>query len=202
MVYKRKDNGKKAIKNKRNGKLSLKEEMFKNEYLFNGFNAKRAYMKAYGETDVNEAAVKGYELLRRSGVMETIDKFLTSTFHKLEVSVELLIASYANQAFHDARSFFDEGDKFIGMRNLNVIQQACIESVETTEFYNKDGERTVKSKVQFYSRKAALDALAKYKGLIKDNDTTNNNTIIFQSNQLVEKLGADRIIELNNMLSK
>jgi hypothetical protein len=53
-----------------------------------------------------------------------------------------------------------------------------------------------------------MDALAKYKGLITDN---NNNTFVFNqdnrkveltiaSNKLKERLGVDRIIELNKQL--
>jgi hypothetical protein len=207
----RKDGKKKKVDKRKgkNGKLSVGEELFKNEYLLNGFNATRAYMKAFSVTNYNSAGVQAYDLMRKSKVRLEIDAQLTKTFTKMEVSNELLIASYVNQAFYDERSFFDEDGEFIGMQNLNIVQQMCIESLDVNERYDKDGNHlgTI-TKIKFYSRKAAMDALAKYKGLITDN---NNNTFVFNqdnrkveltiaSDKLKERLGVDRIIELNKQL--
>ena len=208
----RKDGKKKKKVDKRkgkNGKMTIKEELFKNEYLLNGFNATRAYMKAYEEENYNCAGAAAYVLIRNPKIRLEIDKQLTKTFTKMEVSNELLIASYVNQAFYDERSFFDEDGEFIGMQNLNIVQQMCIESLDVNERYDKDGNHlgTI-TKIKFYSRKAAMDALAKYKGLITDN---NNNTFVFNqdnrkveltiaSDKLKERLGVDRIIELNKQL--
>ena len=207
----RKDGKKKKVDKRKgkNGKLSVGEELFKNEYLLNGFNATRAYMKAFSVTNYNSAGVQAYDLMRKSKVRLEIDAQLTKTFTKMEVSNELLIASYVNQAFYDERSFFDEDGEFIGMQNLNIVQQMCIEAIDINERYDKDGNHIgTTTKVKFYSRKQAMDSLAKYKGLITDN---NNNTFVFNqdnrkveltiaSDKLKERLGVDRIIELNKQL--
>jgi len=207
----RKDGKKKKVDKRKgkNGKLSVGEELFKNEYLLNGFNATRAYMKAFSVTNYNSAGVQAYDLMRKSKVRLEIDAQLTKTFTKMDVSNELLIASYVNQAFYDERSFFDEDGEFIGMQNLNIVQQMCIEAIDINERYDKDGNHLgTTTKVKFYSRKQAMDSLAKYKGLITDN---NNNTFVFNqdnrkveltiaSNKLKERLGVDRIIELNKQL--
>jgi len=207
----RKDGKKKKVDKRKgkNGKLSVGEELFKNEYLLNGFNATRAYMKAFSVTNYNSAGVQAYDLMRKSKVRLEIDAQLTKTFTKMEVSNELLIASYVNQAFYDERSFFDEDGEFIGMQNLNIVQQMCIEAIDINERYDKDGNHLgTTTKVKFYSRKQAMDSLAKYKGLITDN---NNNTFVFNqdnrkveltiaSDKLKERLGVDRIIELNKQL--
>jgi len=209
----RKDGKKKKVDKRKgkNGKLTIKEELFKNEYLLNGFNATRAYMKAYllEEEDYNSCGVAAYAMIRNPKIRKEIDAQLTKTFTKMEVSNELLIASYVNQAFYDERSFFDEDGEFIGMQNLNIVQQMCIESIDTNDRYDKDGNHIgTTTKVKFYSRKQAMDSLAKYKGLITDN---NNNTFVFNqdnrkveltiaSDKLKERLGVDRIIELNKQL--
>ena len=202
------------------GALSRDEEIFKNAYLMNGFNAARAYMEINNVTqNLNSAGVLGYRMLRSVSVRKAIDDTLTKTFAKMEVSNEIIIAAYINQAYYDERSFFDEEDNFIGMQNLNIIKQSCIKSVDKTNIYkdvdhtNQDGTRyvtndlvAVKMKVEFYSRKSALDSLAKYKGLITTNNFNffNDNRKIeltVASEQLKEKLGADTIIKLTRQLN-
>jgi hypothetical protein len=218
--FKRKRNGSGSAAIKSDGVLTLDEETFKNLYLLNSFNAKRAYMEVYPNSAENSSAVQACKLLQRPRVRKAIDDTLTETFSKMEVSNEVIIAAYINQAYYDERSFFDEENNFIGMQNLNIIQQACIKSVDKTNIYkdvehiNEDGTKyvtndlvAVKTKVEFYSRKSALDSLAKYKGLI----TTNNNFNFFNDNRkieltvaskrLKEKLGADAIIKLTKQLN-
>lgn len=220
-VFKRRrGNGSGSVVVKDKGALSPEQETFKNVYLMNGFNATRAYMEAHPNVDAESASTLGYHTLRNVKVRRAIDDTLTKTFAKMEVSNEIIIAAYINQAYYDERSFFDEEDNFIGMQNLNIIQQACIKSVDKTNIYkdiehtNQDGTKCVtndlvatKIKVEFYSRKSALDSLAKYKGLI----TTNNNFNFFNDNRkieltvaserLKEKLGADAIIKLTKQLN-
>lgn len=220
--YKRRNgNGKKAIvkRGKRNGELSVKELIFIEEYLLNDFNRTRAYMIAYPNSNIKTAESAGCALMKKHRVMCEIDRRITSMFEKLEVSNEMLIASYVNQAYYDERSFFVDG-VFVGINQLNIAQQACIESIEMEDVWKdvttgKGKDKCTirvlvgkKTKVKFYSRKAAMDALAKYKGLIRDG----NNTIIFGDNktevtitaakQLKEELGADGVIKLNRLLSK
>jgi phage terminase small subunit len=205
---------KKIFKRNGNGvdKLTVKEELFKNEYLMNGFNATRAYMKISDVTCPNQAGVYGYEMLRKGNVIKAIDDVLTKMFSKMEVSAEMLIAGYINQAFYDERSYYDENDVFIGMKNLNIVQQACIESIETEAMYAGSGADRVKigekQKVKFYSRQRAMDTLMKHKGLLRD--IINNNTIIFgdktnvtisAAKELREKLGDSRITELKELIS-
>lgn len=216
----RNGNGSGSIVVKTNNALSLEQETFKNAYLLNGFNATRAYMEAHPKINPESASTLGYHTLRNVKVRKAIDDTLTKTFAKMEIQNELIIAAYINQAYYDERSFFDEDDNFIGMQNLNIIQQACIKSVDKTNIYkdiehtNPDGTNYVtnslvatKVKVEFYSRKSALDSLAKYKGLI----TNNNNYNFFSDNRkieltvaselLKEKLGADTIIKLTKQLN-
>ena len=195
-----------------NGKLLIKEKLFVEEYL-KDFNATRAYRVVHGNRMKDESAwVLASETLRKVKVMSEIDRRITELFEKLEVSNELLIASYINQALCDIRPLFDNG-VFIGINNLNIAQQSVIESIETDNIYEGRGdEREVvgyKTKIRFYSRKAAMDTLMKYKGLIRD--TINNNTIILgnkteviitAAKELKETLGDSRVTELNKLLTK
>ncbi len=197
---------------RQNGQLTTKEKLFVEEYL-KDFNATRAYKVVHGDKmQESSARVLACKTLKNIRVMAEIDRRLTKLFARLDVSNDILIAGYVNEAFMDNRSFFIN-DVFIGMNQLNIVQQACIQSVETEKIFAGSGRDRVqvgvKTKVKFYSRKTAMDALMKYKGLVKD---VTNNTIILGDNktdvtvtvakELREALGDDRIIELNKLLKK
>lgn len=52
--------------------------------------------------------------------------------------------------------------------DLTEDERAVIENVELTETFTKNGERQLKTKVKFYSKQAALDAIARVAGLNND----------------------------------
>lgn len=196
-----------------NGNLSVKNKLFVEEYL-KDFNATRAWKIVHGNGMKTESAcTQGYETLRKLEVMTEIDRRLTDLFEKLEVSNNMLLAAYVNEAFYDKRPFFDENDVFVGIGSLNIAQQAVIESVEIEDLFEGRGDERERvgqvTKIKFCNRKAARDVLMKYRGLIKD--TINNNTIILGSNkteviitaakELKEALGDSKLTELNKVLT-
>jgi len=207
--FKRKNGNSKNIINKFNGSVSIKEKIFIEEYL-QDFNGTRAYLKAYPKANWSTANTEGCQILGKPCVMEEIDKRITEMFSRLEIRNEDLIAEYAKQAFIDTRSFY-VNNVFVGMNRLNIAQQSCIESLDVEEMYeiNKNGEKEYvgrKTKVKFYSRKGAMDSLMKYKGLIKQDVTNNinidNRTVeLIASKELEDKLGANKVIEFNKLLS-
>lgn len=207
--FKRKNgNSKEIIKKRRNGVVSIKEKIFIEEYL-QDFNATRAYLKAYPKCMYDTAKTGGCDNLTNPNIMSEIDKRITDMFSRLEIRNEDLIAEYAKQAFIDTRSFYVD-NAFVGMNRLNIAQQSCIESLDIEEMYetNKEGKKEYvgrKTKVKFYSRKGAMDSLMKYKGLIKDvtnNINIDNRTVeLIASKELEDKLGANKVIEFNKLLS-
>jgi hypothetical protein len=200
-------------KKKKNG-LTHKEKLFREEYLKNGFNITRAYMKSHKFKNETSAASSGSKLFRNSKIRNYIDKRINQAFRKLKVDNNILIAGYVNEAYVDTRGFFKaDGRTFVGMQNLNIAQQACIETLEITNIYDadEDGNKIYigeKTKIKFYSRKMARDVLMKYAGLIKEGNTvvfnnlTNVDAKIIVAKQLKEELGADRTIAINRMLKE
>jgi hypothetical protein len=192
-------------------KKPVKRKLFREEYLSNGFNATRAYMKVFKEKDNRSAAVEAHKLLKKPNMMERIDKRINEMLYKLDIKNEAILAEQAKLAFIDARTFFDEDGVFVGIHNLNVAQQSCIESVEYEEVYTGKGESKIntgrKVKVKLYSRQKAIDSLMKYKGLIKQPENRNtfinfdsSNKTIIAAKELKETLGVDGTIELNKLL--
>jgi hypothetical protein len=201
-------------KKKNKNKLTDKEKLFREEYLKNGFNITRAYMKSHKTGHEESAASMGSTLFRKVKIRNYIDKRINQAFRKLKVDNNILIAGYVNEAYVDTRCFFEkDGKTFVGMQNLNIAQQACIETLEISNIYenDEDGNKTVvgeKTKIKFYSRKMARDMLMKYAGLIKEGNTvvfnnlTNVDAKIIVAKQLKEELGADRTVAINKMLQE
>lgn len=195
---------------KKRKKMSKKEKLVREEYLLNGFNMTRAYLKIFRPVKVTTAAVEGSKLLQLPRMINSIDRRIMKAFGKLKVDNNMLIAGYINEVFNDQRPFFDENEVFIGMKNLNIAQQACIESVETSDIYeiNEDGKKMKvgkKTKVKFYSKKLARDMLMKYTGLIKDGNTIVINKVdakIVIAKQLKEEIGVSRVTEINRVLQE
>lgn len=207
-IFKRKTNGTNGNHIK---ELEPKQQLFVEHYL-KDFNATRAYMRAYETDEVGTAGVNGCFLLKDTRVMEQIDNRITTMLNKLEITNEEILGEYAKIAFMDTRSMF-HNDVFIGMNQLNIAQQTCVQSIEVTELFEGAGEERVavgyKTKVTFYSRKGALETFMKYKGMIP----TNNQNTFIQMNQgdkkieltvsvddFKEKYGVSKLIELYKLL--
>jgi hypothetical protein len=54
--------------------LNLKEQAFVSEYLLNGCNGKRAYMKAYENDNENSSAVEAHKLLKKEKIKRALDE--------------------------------------------------------------------------------------------------------------------------------
>ena len=209
-TFKRKRNGTNGNNNKNSMALDTKKKLFVELYL-KDFNATRAYMKAYNTENVDMAGSEGSTLLRVPRVMEQIDSRINKMLNKLEVTNEAVLGEYAKLAFMDTRSMFIN-DVFIGMNQLNIAQQSCVESIEVTEVFSGNGEERevigYKTKVKFYSRKGALENFMKYLGMMPTNQQ--NTYIINREEKKIEltvavddfkeKHGVNTLNELYKML--
>lgn len=186
-----------------------RKKLFREEYLSNGMNATEAYKKVYNVKD-ETAATNGWKLLRETKVRQKLDKRITDMMMKLEITSEAVLAQQAIIAFIDQRSLFDENGEFIGMQNLNIMQQVVVESVTVEDVWAGRGEERevigTKTKVKLYSRQKAIDNLMKYKGLIGVGDTNihfgdkKEINLYTESKKLEEKLGADAVVELRKRI--
>lgn len=191
-------------------KRRRKEKLFRKLYLSNGFNARRAYMRAFATDEEGYAGVNGCLLLKEPRIMSKIDRELTKMFMKLDITNEAILAQQAAIAFIDTRGFYDESGCFKDIHELNIIQQSVIESIETEELWEGQGEERrqigIKRRVKFYSRQKGIDNLMRYKRMINDNSINNVHIgdkkieLTIEANKLEDKLGADGVIELRNRL--
>lgn len=190
------------------------EALFISAYL-NSFNARQAYISIRPDVTTGTAGVEGSKWLKKPHIIAEVDRQLTVLFETVNLSNEQILAEQLKLAFVDIRGFFDDDNNLKEMSQLNIAQQSAIEQIEVQENYEGHGDKRKNigktTRVRFYSRQKALEALMKYRGMIRDGGNTfnfkvNNNIekaqLTVDIKALKEKLGAERIIDINRQLTE
>ncbi len=159
-------------KNKPMQAISERHLKLVTEYFANGFN-KRAAMRACGYT---ETGIEGYQhrLFNHPDVLQEISNRRQSLTRKYDISEERILNEYAKIAFAnfgDILEIQNDGSAVIDMAGMTEDQRAALSEFQVDEYKDGKGEdaREVKKyKIKFHDKKAALDALAKYKGMFTE----------------------------------
>lgn len=133
-------------------------------------NATRAARLAgYSEAS---AYNQGWRLLQRPDVLAMVEEERQARAKRLEVTEDRILAAYAAIAFGDARRIAKWDDRGEGAitdsDDLTDDEAMMVQGVERQERYDKDGNPIVTVKVRLASRTAALDALARTKGMFRE----------------------------------
>lgn len=174
--------------------LKKEHREFVSRYL-KGFNATMAYLETYPDQDYNTASTSASELLKIPKIMKAVDLVLAARLKRLDLNADKVLQGYMAIAFCDVRQFFDKKGKLKPLNELNIIQQAAIDSIETEHLRE---QLLTKTKIKFNSRQKALDSLAKHLGVLKDfggqvpgaNVNVNvypDRTVVFQDARLDDK---------------
>lgn len=160
-------------KNKPMQAISERHLKLVNEYFANGFN-KREAMRACG---FSERSIPGYQhrLFNHPDVLHEIDKRRQSMNRRSEITVDRIEQEYAKLAFAnlgDLLEIQDDGSAILDLAGMSPEQRAAIAEYSVDEYTdrsaNEDGEVVKKYKVKFHDKKGALDALAKIRGMFKE----------------------------------
>lgn len=185
---------------KENSGLTIEETVFVKKFIEQGFRRQTAaYLGAFKGCTYGSAAVSAHALLKNPKVIEAIDEAKLKLYEGLDISARRNIVQLQNLAFNDIRNFFNMDGSLKKFSELDIMQQACIHSLEVEELWLGRGEaRTqigVVKKVRFYDRIRALEVLGKY--LAKEdgesgafNGGNNNVNLNFQQNNIQLDLNA------------
>lgn len=147
--------------------LNDKQERFCREYVVD-FNGTQAAIRAgYSKKTANEQAAR---LLANVSVQSFIQSLQTKQNTKLEISAERVVEEYAKLGFSNIADLMNEGMTFEDIKKLDPKISAAIESVSVTETFDKQGNRTINTKIKMHSKPAALDALGKHTGIYKEDN--------------------------------
>lgn len=141
------------------------------------------------------------DIFKRPEVLAAIKRRRERIDLKAEVTEERIIAEYAAIAFSrlgDLLEVQEDGSAWVDMAAMTEDQKAALSeyNVETYQELGDDehpGHTVKKSKVKFHDKQAALLALARIKGMLKDKlEITGGLTLSAKVQQKRERLAVSR----------
>lgn len=161
---------------KKEHKLTPKQEMFCLEYL-KDLNATQAAIRAgYSENTANE---QGSQNLAKLSIQEFISELKKKRIEKIEVTSDMVLKELANIGFSDIRKFYHEDGKLKLPNELDDNSASALGSLEVDEIwgFNIDSDsREVQGqtkKIKLYDKLKALEMIGKHIGFFeKDNEQT------------------------------
>lgn len=169
-------NSKKIIKKWEELELNPKEIKFLAEYINNGFNGTRAYLKTIARkgTCYAAAGVEANSYLKKPKIIEALGEwkknFLDNVKNELEAKI---IDNLMSRCFYDVEDFYYDNGELKPLSKLRREQRQAIDGVET-KYFGKDAIKVVTYKLADKD-KARLE-LEKYINLIKDSMDINIQT--------------------------
>lgn len=172
---------KRAPKNNKKAKqINKKAEKnyikFVEEYLANGRNGTRAYLKVYPHVTEDTARSSAPPLLAKPSVKSYLEKREYEMLADLNITTRRVLLEASRLAFFDVRKLYDESGNLKAPQDLDDDTAAALASVDTEELFDgKGAERSrvgTLRKVKAFDKNAAVERLMKYLGHFKDKEVT------------------------------
>jgi len=149
--------------------LTEKEKVFAEAYMVNGFNATRAYLKAYPKTkNENLAAVKGHTLLRKGKVAEYLDKRKAELRERAKIDEDRILKEEACLALLDIGKLFGDDGTLVAPNELPEEVRRAVSSVQITETVVEGEVTGRKFRYKFWDKGKSLERVSRMLGLYKD----------------------------------
>ncbi len=133
--------------------LTIKQQLFCDEYLINGFNGTKAYLSVYKNVkNENTAAVNASNLLRNPNISRYLEESKMIVAKKFNIDRDFIIKEY-----------------------LEVLQSCKKEG--------NDGVGTIKDRANWTKALSGLSKLCGLDAPVKTDITSNGETIIFNINK-------------------
>ena len=141
--------------------LHVADEKFVHEWLGNGYNTKRAFLKTWPDSGKSTASAKGTAKLKEPAIAAYAEEVIQGHLDQYDVTEDSIIGELANIAFLDIGDLLDPDGSLIG--NLNDLPEKVRRAVSgITE--SQEG----KCRVSLCNKEKALELLAKYKKLLTE----------------------------------
>jgi len=149
--------------------LRPKEKLFISEYL-KDFNATQAAIKAgYSKKTAKE---QGYEILTKPHIQNAVKKQVEAILSDNKGLALRIVKECEKIAFSKLDDFLEFDDDGVTLKSSNDVDTSALESVQFDETRGPKGGLTVKKKVKQHDKLKALDILAKYTELYKEEKGT------------------------------
>lgn len=166
--------------------LNKNQKVFCQEYIKNGMNATRAYIKVYKLKDENKAAASASRLLRNVNVQEYLKELQSKLEDKAIITVEEILKELK------AIAFVDRTDITKIQNNVLLKKEDGTEYLEPQIIFEETKKLSPEQKkiiagykktnsgfaIETYDKLKALELLGKYVGLFNDKQDINVNVNI------------------------
>ena len=153
--------------------LSDKQAVFVMEYIADMNGARAAREAGYAKPDSQAS-----KLLKMPRVKAALARLLAPKLEEVELTAENILRQLSRFLFRDIADFIDsEGYLIQSPSELPEGLRQCIESFETVDSYDQDGNlNEQRTKVKFVSKARSIELAMKYARLLDpDKNTTNVN---------------------------
>lgn len=120
----------------------------------------------------DSAGQQAYKWLKNPQISAEIDRRLTKTATKLEITAERVLAELAKLAFFDPRKMFNSDGSPKQILDLDDETAACVAGLEVNELFEGDGDQKhaygLIKKIKLCDKRAALVDLGKHLELFTD----------------------------------
>lgn len=157
---------------------NTRHEKFCQEYS-QSFNTLQSYKKAFKTNNDKTASVNGTRLLENTSVKQRIEELKQKLDSKMELKGEEVIEKWQAIANFNISDIMEFNGVEAYVKDFSQIPKEVlynIKSIETQKL-GKGDDQTLVTKITFYSKEKALDALSRIKGLYNDKVTVQNKTI-------------------------
>lgn len=141
------------------------EKQFAREYALDLDRTRAAIAAGYSPAT---AAEQGGALLRRPRVSRMISSLTGERLHRLDITADRILEELARLGLSDLRGCFDEEGRLLPVHEMDDATAAAVASVEVVERRNAAGEVEFLKKIKLWDKTKALETLAKYFGLLRN----------------------------------
>lgn len=150
--------------------LALNYQIVLDHWFANGCTSKRQAMIAAG------LKPRDTSMFHRKEMQEEIRRRRERMEYRSEITEEMIEREYAKIAFASLGEMLeiqDDGSATLDMASMSSDQKAAlseyhVESYQTLSGDDNPGQTVKKSRIKFHDKKAALDSLARIRGMMKD----------------------------------
>lgn len=158
--------------------MNAKHKAFLDHYLKDPTrNPSAAYLKVYPKVKQSTADANASRLLKNAKIREFIRKFEDRVTEKVEITTEMILNEYKKLAFFDIRKLYNEDGTLKEITELDDDSASVVAGMDVSVLFDKnDKTPALLKKIKLSDRKAALDSLARIKGMFIDKIETKDTT--------------------------
>lgn len=139
-----------------------RQELFCNEYVFNGNNATQAYLTAYPKSSYNAAKVSATRLLTKANLRSRIAEIQGEHHDSLIADHKKVLREVSDLALFDPREMFDDDGRLLNLHEMNPVTRKSVNEVEII-LGDDDGIPFRMAKVKYgKDKKGYLDMMMKH----------------------------------------